>query len=165
MHHEGRHVHKNTRQPAKHIRKKQRFFGSKKNNVFSMKKLVAAAFTANIEKITVVGPQFSGKTRIFANLGVPGGTQKSWKLAAHFGQKPLKTIDPSKIVRFSIWGWLLAQFWSIGGCQKGPQETIFSYLSTYPSSSPLSPPFLPNPFKLYNFNPTQPQKEPTTPKP
>ena len=44
---------------------------------FSMKKLVAAAFTANIEKITVVGPPFPGKTRFFMNVGVPVGNQKS----------------------------------------------------------------------------------------
>ena len=34
----------------------------------SMKKLAAAAFTANLEKITVVGPPFSGKTRFFVFL-------------------------------------------------------------------------------------------------
>ena len=76
MYREGRHVHKNTRQPAKRIRKKTKALWSKINE-FSMKKLVAAAFTANIEKITVVGPPFSGKTRFFANLGVPGGTLKT----------------------------------------------------------------------------------------
>ena len=57
-----------------------------------MKKLVAAAFTANIEKITVVGPPFSGKTCLFANLGIPGGTQKSLKLAAHFDEQILKSM-------------------------------------------------------------------------
>ena len=51
-------------------------FGSKIDQIL-MKKLVVAAFTAKIEKITVVGPQLGGKTRFFANLGVPGGTQKS----------------------------------------------------------------------------------------
>ena len=40
---------------------------------FSMKKLVAAAFTANIEKITVVGPPFSGKTRFLQIWGSLGG--------------------------------------------------------------------------------------------
>ena len=76
MYREGRHVHTNTRQPANTYEKQQMIFWS---NIyeFSMKKLVAAAFTANIEKITVVGPPFSGKTRFFINLGVPAGTQKS----------------------------------------------------------------------------------------
>ena len=70
-------------------------FGSKIDENF-MKKLVVAAFTAKIEKITVVGPQLGGKTRFFANLGVPGGTQKSWKLAAHFGKKTLENNGPFK---------------------------------------------------------------------
>ena len=76
MFREGRHVHKNTRKPSKKPMKNTMVFGSKIDQSL-MKKLVVAAFTAKIEKIAVVGPQFGAKTRFSVNLGVPGGTQKS----------------------------------------------------------------------------------------
>ena len=134
---------------------------------FSMKKLVAAAFTANIEKITVVGPQFSGKTCFFVNLGVPGRTQKSWKLAAHFDKKILKIMSPSKITFFSIWGWLCKASGSILEYLGVPKGSPGPFLAICPPPHHLPHSLHPssqNPFKLYTFNPTQPQKEPTTPK-
>ena len=155
MYREGRHVHKNTRQPAKHIRNNQCFW--LKINECSMKKMFAAAFTAKIEKIIVVGPPFSGNARFFSNLVVPGGTQKSWKLAAHFGQKPLKTIDPSKIIRFFDLGVASGSILEYLGGPKGSPGNhfqlffhlpiIFPTLSTLPPKTPSNstPSTQPNP--------------------
>ena len=95
MYREGRHVHKNTRQPAKHIRKKTTVFWSKIYE-FSMKKLVAAAFTANIENIAVVGPPFSGKTRFFCKFGGPWGDPKIVKTGRAFRQKTVESNEPFK---------------------------------------------------------------------
>ena len=59
-------------------------------NEMSMKKLVAAAFTANIEKITVVGPPFSGKSRFFCKFGGPWGDPKIVKTGRAFRQHSLE---------------------------------------------------------------------------
>ena len=42
-----------------------------------MKKRVAAPFSTQIQKMTVLGPQFSLKINSLVDLGVPWGTQKS----------------------------------------------------------------------------------------
>ena len=42
-----------------------------------MKKRVAAPFSTKIQKMTVLGPQFSLKTNFLVDLGIPWGTQKS----------------------------------------------------------------------------------------
>ena len=63
MYREGRHVHKNTIKPTKTIMKQTMLFGLKIDAIL-MKKLVAAAFTAKLEKIAVVGPPVFGKANV-----------------------------------------------------------------------------------------------------
>ena len=143
-------------------------FGSKIDQIL-MKKLVVAAFTAKIEKITVVGPQLGGKTRFFCKFGGPRGDPKIVKTGRGFWQKTLENNGPFKNSQFFDVGVTLMGFWLnfsiFGGPQRVPRG---SFLAIFPP-----PHHLPhslhtssqNPFKLYTFNPTQPQNEPTTPKP
>ena len=60
-----------------------------------MKKLVAAAFTANIEKITVVGPPFSGNT-LFYKFGGPWGDPNIVKTGGQFRPKTIENNWPFK---------------------------------------------------------------------
>ena len=163
MYCEGRHVHQDSLQ---NTYEKNNGFFVKNPWTFDEKVGRSSVHSKYRENNCRGTPIFEKKKHVFfANLGVPGGTQKSWKLAAHFGQKPLKTIDPSKIVlfRFGRGFWLI--FGVFGGAKRVPRRP---FLAIFPPTHHLPHSLHPssqNPFKLYTFNPTQPQKEPTTPKP
>ena len=113
-----------------------------------MKKLVAAALTANIEKIAVVGPPFSGKTRFLQICGSLGDP-KIVKTGRAFRQKTVENNGPFKNVFFFDLGVASALILEYLGA-------ILSYFSTSPSSSPLSPPFLAKPLQTLHLqhNPT-----------
>ena len=67
-----------------------------------MKKLIAAAFTAKLENMAVVGPPSSRETTFFVNLGVPGDPKilRTGRILAK--KNVLKTVDPPKISHFLI---------------------------------------------------------------
>ena len=76
MFREGRHVQKSARKTGKKTTETTSIFQSKIDEK-SMNKWVAAPFLAKIEKITVLGSQFSPKNDFLVDSGVPWGTQKS----------------------------------------------------------------------------------------
>ena len=108
------------------------------------------------------GTPIFGKNTFFCKFGGPWGNPKIAKTGRAFQQKTIENNGPFQNSTFLIWGWLCKASGSIlkylgvpklRSGQKGPQETIFSYFSTYPSSSPLSPPFLPKPLQTLHLQP------------
>ena len=115
------------------------------------------------------GTPIGGKNQIFCKFGGPRGDPKIVKTGRGFWQKTLENNGPFKNSQFFDVGVTLMGFWLnfsiFGGPQRVPRR---SFLAIFPP-----PHHLPhslhtssqNPFKLYTFNPTQPQNEPTAPNP
>ena len=115
------------------------------------------------------GTPIVGKNQIFCKFGGPRGDPKIVKTGRAFWQKTVENNGPFKNIQCFDLGVTLMGFWlnfsTFGGPKRVPRR---SFLATFPPPHHLPHSLYTssqNPFKLYTFNPTQPQNEPTTPNP